>query len=403
MRLGAKFGAVVACTLTVVACGNTGDTKATSPATATTTSGPVAPAIVSPKALDVGSFPTTPRPPLGTAGTPERGMLVDAQHMADFVVGPWDVDPSLIDPYLESFYVLNSPTGLLQLGPEGIAAAAGRHRFVNGFGSAREAPEKRAMVNVVLRFADPDEAAAASVEMGEAVAKQPIQGATPTAAPIPGHPDAVALTYPFTRQGSSQTSAAVRSFTPHGPYVLMQFVQTTEGVDAAAGLVAKAIDAQGPLIDEFKATDPAALATVPLDPTGLLARTLPVASGASMAKNAVYGSRGAMHMQSDPIASGKLFKDTGISDVAMAKTNVYEAKDASAAVTVINAFSKEIGAEGNKPADGIHALPESHCLQYSTGFYCVAPAGRYAIEARGEQLREAQQLLAAQYVVLTAH
>jgi hypothetical protein len=42
-------------------------------------------------------------------------------------------------------------------------------------------------------------------------------------------------------------------------------------------------------------------------------------------------------------------------------------------------------------------------MGFPKGFYCVAPAGRYAIEARGEQLRDVQQQVAAQYVILTAH
>lgn len=402
MRLGVRFGALVACALTVVACTKPGSTDAASSAPATTTSVPAAPAIVSPKLLDVGNYPITPRPPLGNAGNPTLGLVVDAQHLADYVIGPWEVDPSLVNPYLNSFYVLSATNAMKQLGPEGIAAAADRHGFVNGFASARDAPDKAAMINAVLRFPGPAEAAAASEEMGEAVEQQPIQGATPTAVAIPGHPDAVAFTYPFTKHGSDKTAAAIRSFTPHGPYVLMQFAQSIDGVDASAGMVAKTIDAQRPLIDQFKATDPAALDTVPLDPTGLLARTLPATSGSSTAKNAVYDSRGAMHLQSNPVASGKLFEDAGISAVAMAGTNVYQTKDPQAAVMVVDAFGKEVGAEGTNPADAVPALPASLCLSFSSGFYCVAPAGRYAVEARGEQLRDAQQRLAAQYVILTA-
>jgi hypothetical protein len=401
MRLGVRFGALVAGALVVVACGNTGHTNGTSPApgTATTTSVPP-PAIVSPSLLHAGTYPTAPRPPLGTAGDPATGAVVDAQYMADFVVGPWDVDENLITPYLDSYYVLNAPNALLQLGPEAIAAAAGRHGFVDGFASAREEVDKSAMVNAVLRFADPAEAAAAITEMGDAVAKQPIQGATPTRASIPGHPDSVAFTYPFTPHGSDRTRTTVRSFTVHGPYVLMQLVQSVDGLDRATALVGKAIDAQGPSIDQFKAADPSALAAVPLDLTGLLAKTLP-APGTTTAKNAVYGTRGAMHFQSNPVASATLFKDTGVTEVAMGRTNVYQAKDARAAVTVTNSFGQEISAEGTKAADPVPALPDSRCLAFPKGFYCVAPAGRYAIEARSAQLADVQQQVAAQYVILT--
>lgn len=404
MRRSMQVGALVTIALLAGACGNTtGDANGTSSAAGSpsTTSAPPPPAIVSPALLDAGSYPTAPRPPLGTAGNSAAGAAADAQHMAGSVVGPWVVDDKLIEPYLNTYYVINDPGVLQQLGPEGIAAAAGRHGLVNGFASARQTADKAAMVNAVLRFPNPSAAAAASTEMADAVVKQPILGVTPTSVPIPGHPEAVAATYPFTPHGSNQTSAAVRSFTPHGPYVLMQFAQSIDGVDAATAMVAKAVDAQGPAIDEFKAADPGALADVQLDPSGLLAKTLP-APAANAAKNAVYTARGAMHFQSDPIASDELFSDTGVTDVAMARTNVYQAKDPQAALRVIDAFNREISADGTTPADPVRALPDSHCLAFPKGFYCVAPAGRFAIEARGEQLPDVQQQVAAQYVMLTS-
>jgi hypothetical protein len=237
--------------------------------------------------------------------------------------------------------------------------------------------------------------------MGAAAVKQPIKGIVPTVLAIPGHPDAVASTYPFTAAGSAQPRATVRSFTAHGPYVLMQFVQEVDGTDAATALVGKAIDAQGPLLDRFApATD---LNAVPLDPTGLLAKTLPGGTVQSAAKNAVYGARGAQHFQSNPIGSQTLFKDTGITTVAMGDTNVYEAKNEGAAKMVTNSFSGEISTDGSStPADAVAALPDSHCYALPKGFYCVVPAGRYAIEARSEQLSDVHQQLAAQYVMLTS-
>ncbi|MBJ7336959.1 hypothetical protein [Mycolicibacterium sp.] len=355
--------------------------------------------VVSPALLDAGSYPTTPRPPLGVSGNPGAGAVSDAQHMADFVLGPWEVDEKLVGTYLSSYYVIASANVLQQLGPEGIAAAAGQHGLINGFASAREEPERTSLVNAVLRFPDPAAAVAASAAMGDAAVKQSVKGITPTVVSIPGHPDAVASTYPFTPHGSDQARATVRSFTPHGPYVLMQFAQTVDGLDRATSLVAKAIDAQGPLIDRFQPAGD--LSAVPLDPTGLLVRTLPAAV-AETAKNAVYATRGAEHFQSNPIASATLFKDTGTTEVAMGSANVYQTKDEGAALMITNAFNQEISSQGFAPADTVAALPDSHCYTLPQAFYCVAPAGRYAIEARSQQLADVHQQLAAQYVMLTA-
>ena len=398
MRRSLQFGALAACALIVVACGKDTADDAKSAGTSTTTTQPPPAPAVSPALLDAGAYPTKPRPPLGMSGNAATGALVESSRMADLVVGPWQADDKLITPYLSSFYVINTPDVLLQLGSEAVAAAARRHALIGGFASARQDTDKTVLVNAVLRFPDPAAAAAASTEMGAAATGQPIKGITATPLSIPVHPDAVASSYPFTPQGSSQARATVRSFTPHGPYVLMQFAQAIDGLDSATALVAKTIDAQGPRIDQFTPT--ADLAAVPLDATGLLARTLPDGAGGT-AKNAVYGRHGAEHFQSNPIGSERLFSDAGVSEVAMGSTNVYQAKDEASAKTVTNEFSQEVSSGGTAPAGTVTALPDSHCWTLPKAFYCVAPAGRYAIEVQGGQLLDVHQQLAAQYVMLT--
>ncbi|MDX1892145.1 hypothetical protein [Mycolicibacterium sp. 050158] len=402
MRRTGRYGVLGVCALMLVACGSSGNSGQVNgtgqqSATSATTSAPPRP-VVSPALLDVGPYPVKPRPPLGVAGNPGMGAVVDARNMADFVVGPWEVDDELVDTYLNSYYVISTTDVLQQLGPEAIAAAAAQHGMINGFASARQESEKASMVNAVMRFPDPAAAVAASAAMGDASAKQPVAGILPAAQPIPGHPDTVASTYPFTPHGSNQPRAAVRSFTAHGPYVFMQFVQSGDGLDRATSLVAKAIDAQAPMIDQF--TPAPDLAAVPLDPTGLLAKILPAAVSAA-AKNAVYAARGAEHFQSNPLASATLFKDTGTTQVGMGSTNVYQTRDEGSAQMIVDSFDKEVSSEGTTPADGVKALPDSRCHALAKGFYCVVPAGRYAIEARSEQLLDVHQQLAAQYVLLT--
>jgi hypothetical protein len=360
------------------------------------------PAIVSPTLLDAGNYPTAPRPPLGNAADPAIGAIVDAQHLADYVIGPWDTDSELITPYLATYYLLDTADALMQFAPESVGQQAGKHGFVNGFASARQTTDKAVMINAVFRFPEPAAATAAAVDMNAGAAAQPVRGVAPVPAPIPGHPTAAASTYPFTPSDSDKEWAVVRSFTPHGPFVFMQLVQSIDGLAAATALVQKAIDAQGPRIDEFQPAPANALADVPLDPTGLLARTLPLAGVAAPTKNAVYGTRGAMHFQSNPIASKTLFTDTGVKSVAMAMTSVYEARNPGAALMVVGSFDKEVLAQGATPAEAVPALPDSHCSARGKAFYCVAGAGRFAIEVNAETLPDAQQRMAAQYILLTA-
>ncbi len=359
------------------------------------------PPIVSAAQLDAGSYPTAPRPPLGRAGDPKTGAVVDAQRLADHVVGPWEANRELVAPYLSTFYLLDTPTTLTQFSPDSVAQQAQAHGFVNGFASAREAPDKHIMINAVMRFPDPAAAQTAATDMNSATAAQSVRGATPVPAVIPGHPETLAFTYPFTPTGSDRPWAVIRSFTPHGPFVFMQLAQSADGLDAAAALVQKVVDLQAPRIDKFAPADPNALGDVELDPTGLLAKTLPAESNPSSTKNAVYDERGAMHFQTNPVESKTLFSDTGVTAVAMAAASVYQARNPGSALMIVNAFSKEILNDG-AAVDPVPQLPESHCATRGKSFYCVALAGEYAVEVNGDALPDVHQRTAAQYILLTA-
>jgi hypothetical protein len=350
--------------------------------------------------LDVGPYPTEPSAPLGVAGNPMRGVLIEAQRMANNVVGPWEVDSTLTKWFGLGAMVLKSPDSLTLIGPEQFAPAVGRHDFITGFASSRAAEGQKILLNAVLRFSDDGEAAAAATDLGE-VAQQtgtpPVQRAT-----IQGHPDAQAMSYTVTENKTGKQWAAVRSFTAHGSYVFMQLAQVADGLDAALGLVAKTLDMQGPLIDKFRATDPSEFADISIDPTGLLARTLPVPEKeATVVQNTTYEQRGALQFQSDPARSAKLFSETGTDLVAMAKTNVYQTKDAGGAAKIVDGFFGELQPT-SQPADAVANLPGSRCLQLEDKtFYCLGAADKYAIETTSKNLLDARQQIAAQVVMLT--
>jgi hypothetical protein len=349
--------------------------------------------------LDVGRYPTTPSAPLGVAGDPMRGVLVEAQRMANNVIGPWEVDSSLRGSFALGAIVLKSPDALGLIGPQQLSTIVGKHQFINGFSSSRVAEGKLILLNAVLRFVDAASAAAAAAELGDAAQHSSNPPGQP--APIPGHPEAVAASYAVTEDATGKHWTAVRSFTPHGPYVFMQLAQAVGGLDQAAGLVAKTIELQSPRIDQFRATDPAEFADISIDPTGLLARTLPVPEKqATVVQNTTYEQRGALHFQSDPLRSATLFTQTGMDLVAMAKTNVYQTKDADGAAKIIDGFFAELQPT-SKPTSGVRNLDGSQCLQLEDkSFYCLAAADRYAIETSGATLLDTQQQIAAQYVML---
>jgi len=390
MRLG--YIAFVLVALLSAACSSTVSGSAVKPSGVA--SGPT----VDVSKLDVGPYPTQPSQPLGVAGDPDRGLFVESQRMANNVIGPWEVEPAITGWFGFGATALLNVGALAQIGPETFAAAASQHGFINGFASARTAEGQKILLNAVLRFADGGAATAAATEFGDIAAKTG-EGVRP--AQIPGHPDTKAASYTQTEGSTGKKWSAVRAFTAHGEYVFMQLAQAVDGMDPAIGLVAKTIDLQGPAIDKFRATDPSEFADISLDPTGLLARTLPVPDKeATPIQNATYEQRGALQFQSDPARSAKLFADTGMDLAAMAKTNVYQTKDAASAPKIVEGFYAELQPTSQQ-AKPVNNLPGSRCLQLKDkSFYCLGAADKYAIETTADNLLDAQQQVAAQYAML---
>lgn len=382
--------------------------------TATRSPSNVPPGAIDPALLDPGNNPTTPQPPMGTAGKPATGALLDAQRMADFVTGPWEADPSLIVASPFGFspgaMPLKSPAALEPaVGIDTIGKTAAAHNYINGYATARDAADHHAhLFNVVMRFATPADAAAAAADLSAAATAHPGETTgTPspmTTQPIPGHPDTLASTRTITYTTGQPPRTTLNAFTAHGPYVLFQFAEVTAPRADATALVAKTLDLQGPAIDKFQPTDPDQLADVPKDPSGLLAKTLPArADQANVNNNATFGPHGELHYQDDPIASAKLFTDTGVDVVVRGLSTITRARDAAAAATIAAAAVTEVQASAT-PAAPVPHMPDSHCFTVpSTNYHlCVATADRYEIELFAAQLHDAHQQMAAQYLMLTA-
>lgn len=355
--------------------------------------------------LDTGSYPTTPSAPLGLAGTPEAGARVEAQRLAAFVVGPWEVDPTLTKAFINSADVVDGAESLRSELPPELAEVGVRHNVIDGFTSGRGAADKELRITV-LRFADPQTAGVAAADFADAAADL-VQAAGPVVpAAVPGHPETSAVSYPFVDAGRATT--LVRSFTAHGPYVIVQRAGAVRGADDAAALVAAALDRQIPLLDEFVATPPALLPTQPLDPTGLLTRTLPVPPAeVTPEMPGVYDARATLHFEDDPIPAATLFADAGVTHWVNGLVSFYQTRDGQSAQQLSDHLVDQF-VEYGAPADPVDGVPGSRCLTLDipdlpdVRSFCSAVAGRYALGTYGESMAESQQQVAAQYAVLTA-
>jgi hypothetical protein len=365
--------------------------------------------------LATGNLPTTPAPALGNAGSPVEGALIEARRMANNVVGPWDVDPQLVTPTPLRAMVIKDAAGLALVEPDAVATAAAAHNIINGFASDRQSLDQQRLTNAVVRFADPASAATAAAAMAAAVLTTQQPNAAP-ASSIPRHPDARAVT----AGGDHQHVATVFSYTPRGVYVLCQIAHTTD-IDTAIALIAKTLDLQGPLIDQFAPTDPAKFADLPADPTGLLARTmsapkLPEVNDSHSAtptnpKVGVYQPHGALHLQDDPPSVSAAFSAAGVQMMSYNFTAVYQATDLGAARRLTSDLANSLLQHqfSAQPFNGVDFMPTSTCVQYplpdaATAFryYCYAAADNFTIETHAADPVVAHWQLAAQYIMLLA-
>jgi hypothetical protein len=368
--------------------------------------------------LDPGKYPTAPAAPLGDAGTDHAGRLVEGRRMAAYVVGPWQADASLINPVSSNAAtVIETFEQLAQVVWTPIVGGAFRVPFVVGFMSERQAAgssPKTSLRNAVLRFADAAAATAAAQGMHDRAMHMPREpSATPIvtepeqAIPIAGHPDAAASLLTF--QEGAQTVRELTALTAHGPYVLVQVARCPGGADCEAPLAARTLDLQIPLIDTFTPTAANQFPTLPLDPTGLVARTLPLPPDqATSTSGAVYPPAGALHLENDPVQTGPAFTAAGVDNVATNLTTVYQAKDPASAQALAQTYSDVAGkTPGAQAASPVPGLPQSRCTRVAGAnglvprYWCLAAGDRYTIKAIARELDNAHQQVAAQYRMLT--
>jgi len=360
--------------------------------------------------LDTGDFATKPSEPLGNATSRDAGALVEARRMADAVLVPSEIDARLLDSGKSPtpFGNPGSLSSVLYDNPA-IPAVAGKHNFVAGFLTGRKATDLTFLefTHIVMRFASPQDATDAAKDFAEHSETVPAGSSyTRSPHPIADHPDIRA----FRDAKEGGDFRGLLTYTAHGPYVIADMI-SGDDLDGAVALAVASVDKQGPALDGFQATPVDELASMPLDPTGLQARTLPVPKDASNAASAgVYGAHGALHFMINPLRAQKLFDDTGLTNLSRGFAIVYETRDSTAAAEVADDIVAEIGEQKYptySPDEPVSGMPAARCLKpgdesFHPAFRCVVHVDRYAVEAAGPSSLEARRALAAQYVMLTA-
>jgi hypothetical protein len=355
--------------------------------------------------LDAGNFPTTPRPPLGTAGDAMHGGWAEGRRLASVLVGPWEVDADLIDyAQLQSGVVKDTDAVNSLLGAPMGEALRG-HNLLAGFSSARHTDKGpyKDMLTMVLELASPADATAAVADMAakDASLTMPFDDKpVPTQHfSIPRYPATPAVSYRWTASYPEPGGprVTVTALSAHGQYVLAQEATSDDKPDVAAQLIATALDLQQPLVDKFKPTPPDQMAQLPLDPDGLMARTVAPRPENESIDDGIYDAHGALHLATDdPVHLAALFKSAGVQQVSyVLETRVYQTPDAGSAARIV------ADETGPRQVGGISGMPKAKCFNETLAYWCVARADRYAYEMQNEQENALHQMMAAQYRMLT--
>lgn len=388
-RLRGVLGAVVAVTVATTGCSTVIDGSAVKDPTFAADA--VNPALVRPGNYDTAPYPH-PKPDAQAA------KQVEAQRLSDHLTGPWEVDAALTQPLVATIGPALSDKGIDHAIGAPVGQIAVDHGFINGFVTARantlKPDEPRtALVNMVLRFPTPEDAAAVASAANE---KNPSVIVAPEPALIPGHPEALAS------RGPVDGGIRVSSFTAHGPYVLYQDVKTNEA-RAPEEVVAKTLDLQIPAIDAFQPTDPAQFPTMELDPTTLISRTLRIDKPTTM--QGVYGRHGALHYDHPGLAEP--LEAAGVDAVSIGQTQmqVFQTRDAAAAKELAAKMAEGLSKD-SKPSDAVPGMPTAKCFDAAGASIlllrasCVVAADRWVLRSASQQPLDAAQQLAAQYLML---
>lgn len=351
--------------------------------------------------LDTGRYPTAPRSPLAAAGSQEAGAYLEAQRMAEVIVLPMDVDATIdvsdtlrAHP-LTSWEQLSGPHQL-------VAEVSADHNFLAGFqayweNSARAS--SRADVTL-LRFASPEDAAAAATDMTartETTEKGWGGKKVPTRTRVPVPPDQLGTTALVIGHDRYDL---VYAYTTIGPFVLVTRTEAADR-DSALALAFGLADAQRAALDTFTPTPVDQFATLPADPTGLAARVLPPAD-LHEPVSGVYGTRGALMFMANATQARAWFDQAGVDAVAISTptptpsefVNVYRTRDADAArqltPELVDARATQDAFGNNQfgSGDRVPGFPTARCLVAQVqklpfskdSYYCAGAADRYAIE-----------------------
>ncbi|MCZ4521186.1 hypothetical protein O4220_21955 [Rhodococcus ruber] len=404
-----RAGAVVAAvtSILVAGCGtDTVESANTAPVTSTESA---------PTDLDTADYRTWPQAEYATVRDEQQGYVIEAQRLAEYVVLPSNIDPSLVNG--AALGVLQSPDATdLILPPEAVPVLSNAG-MLSGFATGRTSDtpvgaegEANALRISVLRFPDSGAAIAAAdgvhqVMLTEAPPAE--SGGAARAAATETAIDVLPETAASISPDAEGPGVRVDTFTARGDFLIYVSGYSGTGDEQwIAPTVARTVDEQGRLLDEFPETPMGQFTTLPIDVDNVLILTLP-AEQRSVNQLSVYGTRGLKHFTEGGDIDD-VIDETGTDRIAIDDSMVFRSADESGAEKLYQAMNDSDLADGvyeeSAPAPGV---PGSMCMTKEsatkTSLRCRVHVGRYTamVETTDDELG-VHQKTAAQYLILSA-
>ncbi|RBO88868.1 DUF7373 family lipoprotein [Nocardia puris] len=361
--------------------------------------------------LDVGNYPTEPRE-IGNAKNDREARTRESQRLGDYVALPFEADPSYVEDawHIRPHVVLNQKAlGTLVINDtfdevaEDLVAG-----WVNSWstGGPVDAP-RRTMNLAVLMFPDAETAA----EVGPTLEHDDFTY----------NPDNVSVQitkHPGTTAHWRPTVSSIGSWTVHDRYVIfIKVVDDTAPPDlpALTSQVERMLDVQVPLLDEFEPTPAEELSRVPLDPEGMVARTIPsnVESPLRADPDGYYTGRAALTLMESDSEDLTILRDHKIDLISFGDAVVFRSETGDGAETLWERWRENLKeTDVRRMVDSPTGLGENvYCFadyfQPSEGepilqmHICTFQVDRYAVQLASKQLQDLHQKTSAQYALLT--
>ena len=358
-----------------------------------------APSSAPPDSGGTGSgYPTTPLPYPKTPQSAATANLLEGRRIASYLVVPTFVAPSYTQGSVFTIPFVGPSALSVLFGSPTISAVAQRAGMITGFASARSDGAQNSLVVEALEF--PSSAAATRAVPALSLAVKDTTTDKGKAV-VPGYPAASGW-----YGSAANTGPYFQSFLAQGQMVLYVYVSGKKLATAAeqGALAAKALKAETASVAHFVPTPPDRLMSLPVDPEGMLAHTLPNTGANATVADGLMTAAGQLHYDTDPIGTKALFAKAGVDSVADGRVSLYRAANATGAALVRDDFiaSVEKTTPGTQPFALTVAIPGIRCVQQQANlnYYCVGVRGRYAFEISSGSDADLEAAANAEYRLL---